>query len=65
MCNSKKRYGCKWTWETVQHYTETQIQGKEQHFYCCSELQSQYELNNKHADRGLWAGKWKINKKAI
>jgi len=18
---SKKRYGCKWTWETIQHYT--------------------------------------------
>jgi len=20
---SKKRYGCKWTWETIQHYTKT------------------------------------------
>ena len=27
---SKKRYGCKWTWETIQHYTRTQIQLKEQ-----------------------------------
>jgi hypothetical protein len=26
----KKRYGCKWTWETIQHYTWTQIQVKEQ-----------------------------------
>jgi hypothetical protein len=42
ICNSKKRYGCKWTWtwETIQHYTETQIQGKEQHCYCCSALHS-------------------------
>ena len=27
---SKKEYGCKWTWETIQHYTRTQIQKKEQ-----------------------------------
>jgi hypothetical protein len=27
---SKKEYGCKWTWETIQHYTRTQIQVKEQ-----------------------------------
>jgi hypothetical protein len=27
---SKKEYGCKWTWETIQHYTETQIKVKEQ-----------------------------------
>ena len=27
---SKKGYGCKWTWETIQHYTRTQIQVKEQ-----------------------------------
>ena len=27
---SKKGYGCKWTWETIQHYTWTQIQVKEQ-----------------------------------
>jgi hypothetical protein len=26
----KKRYGCKWTWKTIQHYTWTQIQVKEQ-----------------------------------
>ena len=26
----KKRYGCKWTWETIQQYTRTQIQEKEQ-----------------------------------
>jgi len=29
---SKKRYGCKWTWETIQHYTLTWIQVKER---CC------------------------------
>ena len=27
---SKKGYGCKWTWETIQHYTCTQIKIKEQ-----------------------------------
>jgi hypothetical protein len=27
---SKKGYGCKWTWETIQHYTYTQIKAKEQ-----------------------------------
>jgi hypothetical protein len=27
---SKKGYGCKWTWETIQHYTWTHIQVKEQ-----------------------------------
>jgi hypothetical protein len=27
---SKKGYGCKWKWETIQHYTRTQIQEKEQ-----------------------------------
>jgi hypothetical protein len=27
---SKKGYGCKWTWETIQQYTWTQIQVKEQ-----------------------------------
>jgi len=27
---SKKGYGCKWIWETIQHYTRTQIQVKEQ-----------------------------------
>jgi len=27
---SKKGYGCKWTWETIKHYTWTQIQVKEQ-----------------------------------
>ena len=27
---SKKGYGCKWTWETIQHYTWTQIKVKEQ-----------------------------------
>ena len=27
---SKKRYGCKWTWETIQHYSWTQIKVKEQ-----------------------------------
>ena len=27
---SKKGYGCKWTWDTIQHYTRTQIQVKEQ-----------------------------------
>jgi hypothetical protein len=27
---SKKRYGCKWTWESTQHYTKTQINVKEQ-----------------------------------
>jgi hypothetical protein len=27
---SKKGYGWKWTWETIQHYTWTQIQVKEQ-----------------------------------
>jgi hypothetical protein len=26
----KKGYGCKWTWETIQHYTWTQIRVKEQ-----------------------------------
>ena len=25
---SKKRYGCKWTWESTQHYTKTQINVK-------------------------------------
>ena len=29
--SSKKAYGCKWTWETIQ-----QIQVKEKHYYCCS-----------------------------
>jgi lipoate-protein ligase B len=27
---SKKGYRCIWTWETIQHYTETQIKVKEQ-----------------------------------
>jgi hypothetical protein len=27
---SKKGYGCKWTWETIQYYTWTQINVKEQ-----------------------------------
>ena len=27
---SKKGYGCKWTWETIQHYTKTQINEMEQ-----------------------------------
>ena len=27
---SKEGYGCKWTWETIQHYTWTQIKVKEQ-----------------------------------
>ena len=27
---SIKRYGCKWTWETIQQYNWTQIQVKEQ-----------------------------------
>ena len=27
--NSKKGYGCKWTWETIQHYTLTQIKVQE------------------------------------
>jgi len=27
---SKKGYGCKWTWETIQQYTETQIKVNEQ-----------------------------------
>jgi hypothetical protein len=27
---SKKGYGCKWTWDTIQHYTYTYIQVKEQ-----------------------------------
>jgi hypothetical protein len=27
---SKKGYGCKGTWETIQHYTWTQIQVKKQ-----------------------------------
>jgi hypothetical protein len=27
---SKKGYRCKWTWETTQHYTKTQIKVKEQ-----------------------------------
>ena len=33
---SKKGYGCKWTWETIQHYTWTQNKVKKQCFYCCS-----------------------------
>ena len=28
--NSKKGYGCKWKWETIQFYTWTQIKVKEQ-----------------------------------
>ena len=27
---SKKEYGCDWTWETIQHYTQTHIEVKEQ-----------------------------------
>ena len=27
---SKKGYGCKWTWDTIQHYTQTQTKVKEQ-----------------------------------
>ena len=27
---SKKGYGCKWTWGTIQHYTKTQIKVKGQ-----------------------------------
>jgi len=27
---SKKGFGCKWTWETIEHDTRTQIQAKEQ-----------------------------------
>jgi len=29
---SKTGYGCKWTWRTIQFYTMTQIELKEQHF---------------------------------
>ena len=29
MC-SNKSYGFKWTWDTIQHYTQTQIKAKEQ-----------------------------------
>ena len=32
--------GCKWRWEIIKHYTSTQIQVKEQHFYCCSTFHS-------------------------
>jgi hypothetical protein len=27
-CN-KKEYGCIWTWKTIQHYTQTQIEVNE------------------------------------
>ena len=27
---SKKEYGCDWIWKTIQHYTQTQIEVKEQ-----------------------------------
>jgi hypothetical protein len=27
---SRKGYGCKWTWEDIQHYTSTHIHVKEQ-----------------------------------
>jgi len=27
---SKKEYGCDWTWETIHHYTQTQIEVKQQ-----------------------------------
>jgi hypothetical protein len=30
MIYSAQGYGCKWKWETIQHYTQTQIQVKEQ-----------------------------------
>ena len=40
LCLNKKGYGCKWTWQTVQHYTWTQIKVKKQYFYCCSTFQS-------------------------
>ena len=32
---SKEGYGCKWTWDTIQHYTETQFKAKEHNCYCC------------------------------
>ena len=40
-CN-KKGYGCKSILKTIQRYTKTQIQVKEQPFYCCSAFQAQY-----------------------
>ena len=27
---SKKEYGCDWIWKTIQHYTQTQIEVKQQ-----------------------------------
>ena len=42
----KKGYGCKWTWETIQHYTWTQIKVKEQHFYCCLTFHSHSSIFN-------------------
>jgi hypothetical protein len=36
----KGPYGCKWTWETIQRYTKTQIKIKEQCFNCCCTFHS-------------------------
>ena len=42
--------GCKWTWETIQHYTYIQNKVNEQHFYCCSTFhcKSLDECNNNY-----------------
>ena len=31
---SKKEYGCDWTWETIQHYTQTHIEVEEHERLC-------------------------------
>ena len=43
---SKKWYGCKWTWDYIQHYPWTQINVKEQYFYCCSTFHSHSRIFN-------------------
>jgi hypothetical protein len=43
---STKGYGCKWTWETIQHFTSTHIKVTEQHCYWCSTFDSHRRVFN-------------------
>ena len=43
---SKKGYGCYWTWEIIQHYTETQNKVKEQHFIAVLHFSHSKVFNN-------------------
>jgi hypothetical protein len=48
VCN-RKRYGCKWIWETIKHSTWTQIIVKEHRCYCSATFGSLGRVfNNEH-----------------